>query len=117
MHPQGSYPLNFKELAELADFKTDGKLPSGTVVGHVHLRVANIEDSLRFYVNTIGFEVQEKFDTALFVSAGGYHHLIGGNVWNGEGNPHPPAHATGVKEITLLLPDYGFTRAKETHRA
>ncbi|ALP35079.1 hypothetical protein ASL14_01680 [Paenibacillus sp. IHB B 3084] len=61
------------------DIVTDGKLPSGT----------------------------EKFDTALFVPAGGYYHHIGGNVWNGEGNPHPPAHATGVKEIILLLPDDG----------
>lgn len=104
-YPQGSNPLNFKELAELANFDTDGSLPADTTVGHVHLRVASIEDSLRFYGSIIGFEEQLVLDTAFFISAGGYHHHIAGNVWNGEGNPHPPKNASGMKEFTIVLPN------------
>ena len=102
-YPQGSHPLNFKELAELANFDTDGSLPGGTVVGHVHLRVANIEESVHFYTDVVGFEKQLVFDDCFFISAGGYHHHFGGNVWNGEGNPHPPKNATGLKEVLIVL--------------
>ncbi|MEK4485597.1 VOC family protein [Psychrobacillus sp. FSL H8-0484] len=103
-YPGGSNPLNFKELAELADFDTDGSIPATTTIGHVHLRVANVLASTKFYVDVIGFEEQIVLDSAFFISVGGYHHHIAGNVWAGENNPHPPANATGLKEYTLVLP-------------
>ncbi|RDW15843.1 glyoxalase [Oceanobacillus arenosus] len=104
-YPGGSHPLNLKELAELADFQADGKLPSGTTVGHVHLRIRTVKETLDFYT-TLGFEPQEIMDTALFVSTDGYHHHIAGNVWNGLNNPHPPQDATGLSYFTLELKDF-----------
>ena len=101
--PGGSTPLDLKELATLVDYEFDG-LPANTVVGHVHLRIANVEESHDFYVDTVGFEVQQREDDCLFISAGGYHHHIGANTWNGVNNPHPPAHATGLKVYTIVLP-------------
>ena len=99
----GSTPLDLKELATLVDYEFDG-LPANTVVGHVHLRIANVEESHDFYVDTVGFEVQQREDDCLFISAGGYHHHIGANTWNGVNNPHPLAHATGLKVYTIVLP-------------
>ena len=100
---QEEVPLDLKELATLVDYEFDG-LPANTVVGHVHLRIANVEESHDFYVDTVGFEVQQREDDCLFISAGGYHHHIGANTWNGVNNPHPPAHATGLKVYTIVLP-------------
>ncbi|MFK4432779.1 catechol-2,3-dioxygenase [Bacillus sp. RC54] len=79
-------------------------MPANTVVGHVHLRIADVEKSHEFYVETVGFEVQQREDDCLFISAGGYHHHIGANTWNGVNNPHPPAYATGLKVYTIVLP-------------
>ncbi|MBK3494450.1 VOC family protein [Viridibacillus sp. YIM B01967] len=103
-YPGGSNPLNFKELAPLADFDTDGKLPTETIIGHVHLRVANIEESVDFYINTLGFEEQEIIDTAFFISAGGYHHHLAGNVWSGEGLQKAAENESGLKEVRLKIP-------------
>lgn len=100
---RGSTPLDLKELATLVNYEFDG-LPADTVVGHVHLRIADVEKSHEFYVDTVGFEVQQREDDCLFISAGGYHHHIGANTWNGVNNPHPPAHATGLKVYTIVLP-------------
>jgi catechol 2,3-dioxygenase len=94
-YPGGSNPLNFKELAYLADFDSDGSLPATTTIGHMHLRVANVEESIKFYVDIVGFEKQTVLDSVFFISAGGYHLHIAGNVWAGENNPHPPASASG----------------------
>ncbi len=101
--PGGSTPLDLKDLATLVDYEFDG-LPANTVVGHVHLRIADVEESNEFYVDTIGFEVQQREDDCLFISAGGYHHHIGANTWNGVNNPYPPTHATGLKVYTIVLP-------------
>lgn len=103
--PGGSNPLDLKTLAELADFSTDGKLPSGTKIGHVHLRIASVEKSLEFY-GKLGFEPQTIIDTAMFVSTDGYHHNIAGNVWNGLNNPHAPAEASGLNYFTLQLSNW-----------
>lgn len=102
-NPGGSGPLDLKELAVLADYRNQG-LPSGTVIGHVHLRVADIEKTHSFYVKTIGFEQQKRGEDSLFISAGGYHHHIGANIWNGVDNPHPPKNATGLKTFSIVLP-------------
>ena len=76
-----------------------------TVIGHVHLKVANIESSLKFYRDILGFEVQSRIgDQAVFLSAGGYHHHIGLNTWESkDGMPAPLGH-TGLYHVAILLP-------------
>ncbi|MGX9133602.1 VOC family protein [Rummeliibacillus sp. JY-2-4R] len=103
-HPQGSHPLNFKELAQLAEFDTDGKLPKGTTVGHVHLRVDDFDETLAFYEQVLGFEPQVVLDDVFFISAGGYHHHIAGNTWSGNNVARPLAMHSGLQEVQFQLP-------------
>lgn len=75
-------------------------------IGHVHLKVANLERSLRFYCGVLGFQVTQRYGTqAAFVSAGGYHHHIGLNTWESLGGSPPPAGATGLYHVAILYPD------------
>ena len=76
-------------------------------IGHVHLKVADLERALKFYCGVLGFELQQKFGTqAAFISAGGYHHHIGLNTWESAGgSPPPPPHSTGLYHIAILYPD------------
>jgi catechol 2,3-dioxygenase len=75
-------------------------------IGHVHLKVADIERSLAFYTGVLGFELQQRMgDEAAFVSAGGYHHHIGLNTWQSKGaSPAPPGH-TGLFHVAIRYPD------------
>jgi catechol 2,3-dioxygenase len=74
-------------------------------IGHVHLKVADVERSLRFYCGVLGFELTQRYGTqAAFVSAGGYHHHIGLNTWESRGGSPPPAGATGLYHIAILYP-------------
>ena len=75
-------------------------------IGHVHLKVADIDRALGFYVGVLGFELQQRFGPqAAFVSAGGYHHHIGLNTWQSAGaSPPPPGH-TGLFHLAILYPD------------
>lgn len=85
----------------------DVPMPSETRIGHVHLHVANIERAVDFYHGVLGFDVMgqgARFGAA-FVSAGGYHHHIGLNTWQGEGAPPPPADALGLRYFSINLPD------------
>lgn len=76
-----------------------------TRIGHVHLRVADLERSLAFYHGVLGFEVQLRFgDSAAFLSAGGYHHHIGLNTWESLGGSPPPAGSTGLFHTAILYP-------------
>jgi catechol 2,3-dioxygenase len=74
-------------------------------IGHVHLKVADIERSLRFYCDVLGFELMQRFGpSAAFISAGGYHHHIGLNTWESlDGTPPPPGH-TGLYHAAILYP-------------
>jgi catechol 2,3-dioxygenase len=76
------------------------------MIGHVHLKVANLDRALAFYSGVLGFEVQQRFgDEAVFLGAGGYHHHIGLNTWESLGGyPAPPGH-TGLYHTAILLPD------------
>lgn len=76
-----------------------------TKVGHVHLHVADLPTTDQFYAGTLGMERPFVMDTAIFYAAGGYHHHIGTNVWQGIGAPPPPADATGLRYFTMVLPD------------
>jgi catechol 2,3-dioxygenase len=79
---------------------------SGLRIGHVHLKVSDLERALGFWRNVIGLAVMQRIGTrAAFLSADGYHHHIGLNTWESLGGPPPPDHATGLYHVALLYPD------------
>ena len=74
-------------------------------IGHVHLKVADLERALAFYRGVLGFELTQRFgDQAAFLSAGGYHHHIGLNTWESLGGSPPPRGATGLYHLAILYP-------------
>jgi catechol 2,3-dioxygenase len=74
-------------------------------IGHVHLKVADLERALAFYCGVLGFELMQRHgDEAAFVSAGGYHHHIGLNTWGSAGGSPPPAGTTGLYHLAILYP-------------
>ncbi len=76
-----------------------------THIGHVHLHVADLERSLGFYRDILGFEVTTRYgDSAVFLSAGGYHHHIGLNTWQGKGAPPQPKGTAGLYHFAILFP-------------
>ncbi|HEX9951979.1 MAG TPA: VOC family protein [Rubricoccaceae bacterium] len=77
-----------------------------TRIGHVHLKVADLDRALAFYVGVLGFELMQRFGAqAAFVSAGGYHHHIGLNTWESRGGGPPPPGTTGLYHVAILYPD------------
>jgi catechol 2,3-dioxygenase len=75
-------------------------------IGHVHLKVADLDRALGFYCGVLGFELMQRFDSsAAFVSAGGYHHHIGLNTWESQGGTPPPAGSTGLYHLAILYPN------------
>jgi len=77
----------------------------GVRIGHVHLKVADLERALAFYCGVLGFELMQRYGTqAAFVSAGGYHHHIGLNTWESKGGSPPPPGATGLYHVAILYP-------------
>ena len=77
-----------------------------TRIGHVHLKVANLERALSFYSELLGFELIQKIgDQVAFISAGGYHHHIGLNTWESEGGTPPPPGHTGLYHTAILYPN------------
>ena len=80
-------------------------VPTGTYIGHVHLKVSDIQRALGFYCGVLGFELQVMYGTeAAFISAGGYHHHIGLNTWESKGGSPPPAGTTGLFHTAILYP-------------
>jgi catechol 2,3-dioxygenase len=80
-------------------------VPPGTRIGHVHLKVADLDRALAFYSGVLGFELMQKYGTqAAFVSAGGYHHHIGLNTWESLGGTPPPPGHTGLFHTAILYP-------------
>ncbi len=87
------------------NLKDDYKIPAGTHIGHIHLKVANLERSLDFYCNLLGFELMTTYGTdAAFISAGGYHHHIGLNVWFSKNGLQPPKNSVGLFHVAILYP-------------
>src|SRR5215470_11704963 len=75
-------------------------------IGHVHLKVSDIERALAFYRDVLGFEVMQQLgDQAAFISAGGYHHHIGLNTWESRGGSPPPRGTTGLYHVAIRYPD------------
>ncbi|MDQ2798129.1 MAG: VOC family protein [Armatimonadota bacterium] len=80
-------------------------IDAGVSLGHVHLKVADLDRALAFYCGVLGFELMQRFGSqAAFVSAGGYHHHIGLNTWESEGGSPPPPGATGLYHLAILYP-------------
>jgi catechol 2,3-dioxygenase len=80
-------------------------IPAGTRIGHVHLKVADLQRALDFYCGVLGFEMQQSYgDQAAFISAGGYHHHIGLNTWESKGGKPPPPGSTGLYHTAILYP-------------
>ncbi len=80
-------------------------VPPNTAIGHVHLKVADLERALDFYCGVLGFELMQRYgEQAAFVSAGGYHHHIGLNTWYSKDGPRPHANATGLFHTAILYP-------------
>ena len=80
-------------------------IPAGTTIGHVHLKVSNIEKALNFYRDVLGFEVMlTDGQSVAFLSAGGYHHHIGLNTWESAGGKAPPPGTTGLYHAAILYP-------------
>src|ERR1700692_482139 len=74
-------------------------------IGHVHLKVADLDRALKFYCGVLGFELQQRFGTqAAFISAGGYHHHLGLNTWESAGGSPPPPRSTGLYHLAILYP-------------
>ena len=84
---------------------TAAPIDAGVKIGHVHLKVADLERALAFYCGVLGFELTQRYGpSAAFVSAGGYHHHIGLNTWESKGAPPPPPHTTGLFHVAILYP-------------
>ena len=76
-----------------------------TRIGHVHLKVADLDRALAFYCGVLGFEITQRYGpSAAFISAGGYHHHIGLNTWESEGGSPPPQGTTGLYHLAILYP-------------
>jgi catechol 2,3-dioxygenase len=105
----GREPLDVKALFKhiKEDDRLDASVPPETRIGHVHLHVRDVSEAVNFYHGIIGFDVMgisRQFQAA-FVSAGGYHHHLGLNTWQGRGAPPPPPDALGMRYYTIDLPN------------
>jgi catechol 2,3-dioxygenase len=112
----GPAPLDFDGLVATVNGEDPRELvDEGLRVGHLHLHVGDIDEALAFYRDLVGFEEQANLGTAAFLSAGGYHHHLGVNVWKGRGIGPPPEHAVGLRHWTIVLPtaeDVAAVRAR-----
>jgi len=102
-------PLDVKsllgELESPADEPFDG-LPPGTRMGHVHLQVGDVDSTLAFYRDRLGFDLMARLgDEAVFLAAGGYHHHVGANTWQSRGASPPPAGSAALRHATIVFPD------------
>lgn len=81
----------------------DYKIPAQTRIGHVHLKVTDLDKALSFYQGLLGFEITQRYgDSAVFLSAGGYHHHIGLNTWHSKNSVPAPVKAAGLYHVAIL---------------
>ncbi len=100
----GTDPLDGNDLLNESNGEWS-KLPAGTLMGHIHLHVADLRKTEEFYMQGLGFTVVNRYGGALFTSTGGYHHHIGLNTWNGVGAPAPKENSVGLNWYTLVFAD------------
>lgn len=82
------------------------RISAETSIGHVHLKVADIDRALRFYQDILGFELMQRYgEDAVFLSAGGYHHHIGLNTWMSKNAPPAPRNSAGLFHLAILYPN------------
>jgi catechol 2,3-dioxygenase len=102
-------PIDFKEFFSSVDpndpHLADPLAPAGTRLGHMHLRVADLRLAREFYIEQFGFDLVTTYPGALFVSAGGYHHHLGLNVWESRGGKPPQEPSAGLRRFSVALPD------------
>jgi catechol 2,3-dioxygenase len=100
-------PLDLEDLLAQAPDGPTPSVPTGTVIGHIHLQVADVARSLAFYRDALGLEEQARIPSAAFLSAGGYHHHVGLNSWHSRGGSPSPDTAPGLRciEFALSSPD------------
>jgi catechol 2,3-dioxygenase len=100
-------PIDIRGIldAAAAENKPWEGLAQGTTIGHMHLQVANIPEATRFYHDVLGFDIVAGWPSALFISAGGYHHHIGMNTWNSLNGKPAPAGSAGLQFFSLSLPN------------
>ncbi|GLK70545.1 VOC family protein [Ancylobacter dichloromethanicus] len=113
-------PLDLRNLlAECPEgVPLDAPMPDGTRIGHVHLQVGDLAAARRFYVDHLGFAVTtDRYPGALFVSAGGYHHHLGLNIWQSRHGGPPPANSVGLIDFDVLLPDAASVEAARARLA
>ena len=92
-------------LKPLADFAQARPAGNGVRIGHVHLKVADLDRAMGFYCGVLGFELMQRMgDRAAFIAAGGYHHQIGLNTWESLGGSPPPPGSTGLFHTAILYP-------------
>ena len=103
-----SDPLDYESILALVDDENkawEGLAP-GTRIGHMHLNVADLVTAEEFYHGVLGFDIMvRRSHGALFISAGGYHHHLGLNIWNGAGAPPPPPDSLGLRYYSITLPN------------
>jgi len=97
-------PVDLKSLQAEAPGSEFKGLPKGTTMGHVHLKVDDIHKSTRFYQEVLGFDLMATWPGAAFLSAGGYHHHIGANMWNSRGAAPLPPESLGLIAYQIVLP-------------
>lgn len=103
--PAVSEPLDVQGLLNERETNAWNGLPPNTVMGHVHLNVVSVQEAEHFYVKVLGFEEQTRMaHHALFISAGGYHHHIALNIWNGPNTVAAPDDATGLLQYEIIVP-------------
>jgi len=104
-----SDPIDFDSL--FAELKPNDPalnnptVPAGTKLGHMHLRIANVAKARAFYHDVLGFDIVSEWPSALFMSAGGYHHHLGMNAWESLGGKPTPEGSAGLREFSISLPD------------
>ena len=100
LHGRGSDEADLRTLP-----MTEAPIHPETTIGHVHLKVSDLERAVQFYTEVMGFEVTTRYgDSAAFLSAGGYHHHLGLNTWESRGGGAPAPGATGLYHFAILLP-------------
>jgi len=113
-----SDPIAWESLLAESEGLTWSGLPQGTVIGHVHLHVGDLRISRAFYEGKLGFDVVGDYAqqmSALFISAGGYHHHLGLNIWAGVGAALPPANTVGLSYFTIVFPTSASREALLDH--